>query len=195
MHALAIRMGGLPASTQIQTDADDVLTGVTFPFSFVIDGVSYTTAKVSSNGWLEFGSTGTDSRPFNGNLPSSAFTGPMVAAFWDDLVNVQTQANSVGTAPNRVYSIQWYGERFGTPGVPVPDSVVYFVVKLYEGSNVIGVYYDTAYDASLGGTATIGYQLAGGVSAKTYPLSFNANVLAYDAGITLGQGWSISPVR
>jgi len=57
---------------------------VTLPFTFKYYGVNYTQTRISSDGWIAFGS-GTQTTFENQKLPFSDAVNCMVAPFWDDL--------------------------------------------------------------------------------------------------------------
>lgn len=62
----------------------DFTVTVTLPFTFKYYGTNFTTVRVSSDGWIAFGS-GTQTNYTNYPLPHSDNVNNMVAAFWDDL--------------------------------------------------------------------------------------------------------------
>src|SRR5512132_746928 len=65
---------------------DEATASVTLPFTFTVEGTSYTTLVLSTNGWLEFGTNTSGSADFNNTcLPVSNHTNPFLAAYWDDL--------------------------------------------------------------------------------------------------------------
>jgi hypothetical protein len=73
--------------TLVLSRADDKAAAVTLPFAFSLYGSSYTTATVSSNGWVSFGDSGAaevcnveTSWP-NGPCLGS---GPVLAVFWGE---------------------------------------------------------------------------------------------------------------
>ena len=171
---------------------DDFASSVALPFSVTLGGVAYSSVYITTNGWIEFGTNPGNSQWINGCLPSSLFTGPMLAAYWDDLYANLVSWGTVGIAPNRAFIINW-----DAYVRPTSTDEADFQVQLHEGSNAINVKYFGVTPNSLGQSATIGYQAAGGASAKTYPISCNARVLNDDARTTdrSDQGWSITPMR
>ena len=91
---------------------NDALATVTLPFPVRIEGTSYTTVAISTNGWVEFGGNtctsgcGTaNSDPVNTCLPTSKHTNPLLAAYWDDL---QTFGNHI---------------RYGNGGLGTPSDI------------------------------------------------------------------------
>ena len=168
----------------------DQVTNVSLPFSVVIDGVSYSTVAVSTNGWLEFGgNTSGNSDPTNDCLPSSAHTNPLLAAFWDDLTPEGTNLRygTVGTAPNRTFIVD--AVSFITPSPDIANDSINYQVEVHEGSNTIITKYRTSQVQARGQTATIGFQRAGGGSAVSHAIGCNAPVL--DDNRT-DSGWSVT---
>ncbi|HEY9725652.1 MAG TPA: S8 family serine peptidase [Chroococcales cyanobacterium] len=62
---------------------DDSFSEVTLPFSFSFYGQEKNTVKISSNGYLSFGSNGTTYT--NAEIPNSSVPNDLIAPFWDDL--------------------------------------------------------------------------------------------------------------
>ena len=169
--------------------ADNVVN-VTLPFSVVIDGTSYGSVAVSTNGWLEFGgNTSGNSDPTNDCLPTSAHTNPFLAAFWDDLTPEDTNVRygTVGNAPNRTFIVD--AVSFITPSPDSANDAIHYQVQVHEGSNTIDTKYRLSQVQAQGQTATIGFQRAGGGSAVAHPISCNAPVL--DDNRT-DAGWSVT---
>ncbi len=168
---------------------DDVTTNVTMPFSITIEGTSYNTVGISSNGFIEFGGT-SSSDLSNECLPTNDHSSPFLAAYWDDL---ETEGSDirygyVGTAPNRVYIIDYTAQTWSG------DNNVRFQIQIHESSALINVKYRHDMDPeSNGQSATIGFQGAGGSSAKSYSITCNGKVL--DDNRDDSEGWSISPIR
>jgi hypothetical protein len=143
-----------PGTTDIGNHCDDCITTIPLPFPYTLYGIPFTTANVSSNGVLEFGSTSTafDHQP----LPDPRFT-DSIFAYWDDLRTDVPPApagsgvfTSVsGVAPNRVFAIEWRTGYFGTAGTAD------FEILLPEGQN----YFDVVYDGmTRTNTGTVGVQ-------------------------------------
>ena len=62
----------------------DYTETVSLPFTFKYYGVDYNSIRVSTDGWIAFGS-GTQVAPVNTGLPNNDNVSSMAAAFWDDL--------------------------------------------------------------------------------------------------------------
>jgi len=168
---------------------NDVTANVTLPFSFVIEGTSYTTVALSTNGWLEFGgNTSGNSDPSNDCLPTSVHTNPFLAAFWDDLrtLGANIRYDTVGSAGGRVFVADFEVEN--NTGA---NHNMTMQVQLHERSNLITVKYLDNEDQANGQTATIGFQGAGGSGATAYSITCNGKVL--DDNTANSEGWSIAP--
>lgn len=63
--------------------SDDSATEVSLPFNFSFFGEDKNTVKISSNGFLTFGSNGTDFT--NNSIPNTTDPDDFIAPFWDDL--------------------------------------------------------------------------------------------------------------
>src|SRR5213080_4755337 len=79
-----------PAFTTLS--GDNVIAGVTLPFSVTIEGTSYSTATIGTNGVIQFGTTTGTNPTANGSLPSASFANPTLFWFWDDL---QTEGSEI----------------------------------------------------------------------------------------------------
>jgi hypothetical protein len=134
----------LPA-TAIQLYAvqlDDAISGaVPLGFSFAFDGVSYTNAYVSSNGFLSFNSAAGAASSNSLAMPWVSEQ-PLLAPLWDDLSGSDPSSaahyQTAGTAPNRVFTMEWRNWKWdynaATPAVS-------FQVKLYETTNQVEFIY------------------------------------------------------
>jgi hypothetical protein len=126
--------------------------GIPIGFSFPFTTGTYTTVSACSNGWLSLSNSGSASLS-NATFGLNDIGGPVLFPLWDDLhMNYGGEMRSIttGTAPNRVFTIQWkgatwtYSVPFGTPGITVVN-VISFQVKLYE-SGVIEFVYSNGTD-------------------------------------------------
>jgi hypothetical protein len=134
---------------------DDVISGaLPIGFSFNYLGTDYTNIYASSNGFISFNS-GATSTSIN-NLNSSAGTSrPLIAPLWDDLDGFGGSAQYIltGTAPNRVFTMEWLNYLWNYNASAAGIS---FQVKLYEGSNNIEFIYRPEAGAVNAGSASIG---------------------------------------
>ena len=167
---------------------DDNQVGVTLPFSVTLEGTTYNTVTVTTNGHLQFG-TLAGANPFtNAALPSASFSGPTLFYYWDDLQpeGSNVRYGTVGTAPNRTFIVDFQENLVASSGDKVNGQV-----QVHEGSGLINVKYRSTLSANANGqSATIGFQGAGGGSAIAYPLTFNGKVLDDNRP---DEGWSIHP--
>jgi hypothetical protein len=156
--------------TDTGNHCDDCLTPITFPFPVSFYGQTYTKAKVSDNGNLQFGGDNFSSFT-NTNLPADLFNAT-IFAFWDDLTTdsagdgIFTQVT--GTAPNRVFDIEW---RVTQPPF-VGTGTAYFEIKFLEGSPVFEIFYGPRTGIF---TGTIGVQQSS-ISCFTQDRGPNANL-------------------
>jgi len=134
---------------------DDEIADVALPFPVTVYGVRYWTAHVSTNGNVQFGSSRSASYA-NTCLPSWSFAGgPMIAAYWDDLVIRPLPApdgvftKTTGIAPYRTFVISWRGVDYATGMTAVRAEVVF-----REGS----ANFSMIFADGDGSSATIGVQ-------------------------------------
>ncbi len=121
------------------TDDATAIANIGFTFSFY--GQNYTTACISSNGYLTF--NGCSDAFANQDLSVTKTPGdlPLVAPYWSDLTFLRPNADAVyyqtlGAAPSRQFVVQW------NSAFPqnAPQSVTLQAV-LYEGLNEIRFQY------------------------------------------------------
>jgi len=158
--------------------------GVTLPFPVVIEGVSYTTATIASNGNLQFGTLAGSNTDSPGRLPSGTFPNPTVFFYASGLVLERNaiRYGTVGTSPHRTFLVDFEAEA----GIPGPE--LSGQVQVHEGTSLINVLYREPLGAA-GQNGTIGFQTAGGASANGYELGHLTRVLDDNRPIA---GWSIA---
>lgn len=184
------------AGTVLSADGDDDVTyHVTLPFAVTIEGVSYGFLAVCTNGWASFETASgqvTTTAYSETSLPSSTFNNPTVFAYWDDLKDYGSgeaiRSQTFGSSPNRTHVIDW---KLRALSGTVYN--VFFQMEIHEGSNMINVKYHSMDAAYCGQSATIGFQLAGGSSAKAFPITYDGKVL--DDNAAKAEGWSVCPLR
>jgi hypothetical protein len=100
-----VELAGLGTTLTITTD--DQVVSVTLPFAFSFYGTSYTTAKISANGNIHFGTTSTSSA--NVGIPNAAVPNAMLAVFWDNLSPQLSGAHvyTYNDVANSRYIVQW----------------------------------------------------------------------------------------
>ena len=98
----------VPGTTDIGNHCDDCTTNIALPFPVALYGATYSTARVSSNGTLQF--TTNDAAYGNGCLPQAATLGVAICPHWDDLMtdgaNEGIFTSVSGAAPNRIFNIE-----------------------------------------------------------------------------------------
>ena len=156
-------------------------------FDFKFYGTPVDNTRISTNGYLTFGSDGTAGD--NVALPNADSPNAIVAPFWCDL-NLSL-AGSIswglyGTAPNRQLVIEWYQ----VPSTAAGTETYSFEIILYESTDKIKFQYldvdsGSAYDH--GSLATVGIENFDGTRASQY--SFNA------ASLSNGQAIEFTPRR
>jgi hypothetical protein len=93
--------------TALSYTSDDQVLSVTLPWSFSFYGTSYTTANVSADGNIHFGTL--TSAYNNVTIPSASTPNAMLAVFWDDLSPQLTGAHvwRYNDVSNGRYIVQW----------------------------------------------------------------------------------------
>jgi hypothetical protein len=153
--------GGVIATATGTTGAaslDDVIYNIpdgTIPFNFNYDNNNYTGCKVSTNGFITFGTTFPSATgTTTGYAPISATTAYMGAAspmgrnlnaYFFTGVPTQTgeiRYQTLGSTPNRTFVIQWKNfKTFNTSGATF-GPVLNFQVRLSESTNAIEFVYN-----------------------------------------------------
>ena len=156
------------------SNCDDCSNPITLPFSFSYYGTPFTTANVISNGSLQFGSS--DTTFTNTCLPVPGFNNAIVP-HWDDLLltgaGQGTFTSVTGSAPFRVFNIEWRGGYFS--GVGAVD----FEIRLYETTNQIDFVYGSVPQG--GASATVGLQKGTG----TVFSQFSCNTVSLSDGLKI----------
>ena len=182
------------------SSADDVTSAaIPLPFSFNFGGSDYSNVRVSSNGWLSFASAFTISaaQNYTNTAANANLIRPVLMPLWDDLVCTSIpKYTTSGTAPNRIFKVEWSGQRwsYGAFG-----AVISFQVWLYEKTNVIEYIYDRDFWNVSNGLATIGIYDANGryltlnnpsASPAASSSDFTFNIAAKPA---IGQVYKFTP--
>ncbi len=96
----------------------DYTETVDLPFDFKYYGVVYTQLRISTDGWVAFGS-GDQVNPENASLPSNDNVSSMVAVFWGDLFDETLLMGNIyhhhDTENNR-FIVEWDGFPFNNSG-------------------------------------------------------------------------------
>ena len=144
---------GTPILGNGTSQVDDQLSGwQQLPFNFNFYGNSVSGFYASDNGYITFDQNASKSVATPDSLPSRLDKAPhnSIFAFWQDLVIPANYTNSstgqtfvfdvrtisYGTAPNRVFVIQWFGATNKTSGTATDFTKgIYFSIRLYECGN------------------------------------------------------------
>ncbi|MBD1209771.1 MAG: T9SS type A sorting domain-containing protein [Ignavibacteria bacterium] len=149
-------VNGTVVASGTQID-DRFFTNVPIGFSFAFNNSQYSTLTISENGYVTFGGAPPQVPGFLG--PMSYFWGEgAIAPLGVDLrgrAESQILTQLTGSAPNRVFIVQWQTMGFNNGG-NLADSAS-FQVRLEEGTNNVSVSYGTfqlaennGYDCEVG---------------------------------------------
>src|SRR4029453_8505403 len=151
------------------SNCDDCSNPVTLPFSFTLYDQTFNSVNAISNGNLQFNSA--DTSFTNTCLPYSGANYAIIA-HWDDLLLTGTGQGVYtlveGSAPNRVFDIEWRGVYFSGGGT------VDIEVRLFENSGTFEVIYGTVTQG--GSSATVGVQRANGSGSQFTQFECNTAV-------------------
>ncbi len=184
-------------SPLVGADGDDAFStlNIGFPISFF--GQTYSTAYISSNGFLTLGSNAGATAPINAAIPTTATPNGVIAPFWDDLYPGATgsvHAAVSGAAPNRTLYVEW----FNVPHFNISSSgPVTFEAIIKENGDVRFQYLDTSFEPAgnpawnQGGSATAGVERADGVVGRQ--ISFNQPALTNGRAVTCAFGTAPPP--
>ncbi len=173
----------VPGTVNVGNSGDDVTTNITLPFTFSYYGTGFTAANVSSNGNLQFTSNST---AFTNVCPlPAAGLNNAIMPHWDDQRTDRAGGGiftSVsGSAPNRIFNIEWRTVTFSTP-----ESALNYEIRLYETTGQIDfVYANVAGNATNmnGSSASVGVQKADGSGGASNTTQFSCNTASLSAGL------------
>jgi hypothetical protein len=155
------------AANKVELTGDDATTGITLPFAVPFHGLSYSSATLSTNGFLTFGAAPGVDTYANPTMPTLAAPNAVVAPFWDDLeidASASVRTDTIGTAPNRKFVVEWRNAKFRPNG---PDRITFEAVLSETGE--IAFNYGTLTTAvQQGAGATIGIENASGTVAQLF---------------------------
>ena len=169
--------------TKLTGMGDETIAAVALPFAFSYWNEARTSVRVSSNGFLAFGSA-TFAAWDTISIPDASEPNGLVAPYWDDLWVTSSGSvwyRTVGTAPNRRFVVSWndvvhYGYSYGA---------ISFQAVLEEGTNAIVFNYrDTTFGDAYwdhGNLATIGVERVDGLVGRQF--SHRTPALAGYAGV------------
>jgi subtilisin family serine protease len=187
----AASYGFIDANTVLSLSGDDNAAAVALPFPFTLYGQSYSTAYVSTNGFVNFLAANTTYS--NTGIPNTSTPNAAIYALWDDLYvdgTATIRTELVGTAPERKFVIEWRTVRFYNTSTPV----VRFEMVLFENGQVLLQYGTVGSDArAQGNSATIGIEDSAGSVALQY--SYNQAVLSDGQAIAFLPPGTTPPVN
>ena len=126
----------MPGTVDTGNHCDDCLSNITLPFAYSLYDQSFTSAYVSSNGQLDFG-TG-DFNYVNVCLPNVQAS-YAIFPHWTDLLTSDAGdrifTSVSGSSPNRIFNIEWRAHNYSDNGA------VNFEVRLYEGQQKFDIIY------------------------------------------------------
>jgi subtilisin family serine protease len=183
-----------PGTRLTGAGGDDTFSTLNIGFPVTYFGQSYSTAYVSSNGFLALGSSAGATTPLNAAIPTTGTPNGVVAPFWDDLnpaAGGAVYAGVSGTAPNRTLHVEWFNVphfAFGGSGT------VTFELSLKENGDVRFQYLDTDFGNATwnaGASATAGVERADGVVGRQ--VSFNQPQLTNGRAVSCTFGSTPPP--
>ncbi|HET9482029.1 MAG TPA: S8 family serine peptidase, partial [Candidatus Polarisedimenticolia bacterium] len=148
---------------------DDSLSGVhSMGMDFPFYGNTFSSFKVSTNGWMTFNTTATSSVNTNTNLPSTTLPANSIALFWDDL-HIRNRGTVHYLYDGLKFIIQYTDfDRFSTTQQPYPAHLT-FQAHLYPSGRIIMMYETmTGFMTS----ATVG--IHNGTRTIGLPVNFNS---------------------
>ena len=151
--------------SDIQTD-DEISDAIDIGFTFLYGIEPFTQVKVSSNGWIGLGTGASGSNLTNQLIAATTY--PVLAPLWDDLSlsDGNCQYATTGTAPTRVFTVQYQNESWNYNA----DNQFNFQVKLYENGK-IEFRYGTSTGTPSSANASIGININPGGSQYFYSVT------------------------
>ncbi|HNT51903.1 MAG TPA: hypothetical protein PKH19_00775, partial [Candidatus Syntrophosphaera sp.] len=154
--------------TDAGISGDDSFTATAIPlgFTFPYGDATISQVKISSNGWVDLGGTQTGSNLTNA-LASTSYR-PVLAPLWDDtsLASGNCQYLMTGTAPNRMFTIQYSGLQWNY----FATNSFNFQVQIYE-SGAVKFIYGPATGTPSSASASIGINMAPGGAGWYYSVT------------------------
>src|SRR6478672_5000440 len=151
-HYTISQIGGsiVPGTTDTGNHGDDTVVTIALPFSYTLYDQTFTNINLSSNGNAQF--TTTDTTFTNQCLPWTTHN-YTILPYWDDLYLVNSPSGIFtsisGTAPNRIFNIEWRAQYF--PG----SGNANFELRLYEGQSRFDVIYGVVDSGNTSATAGV----------------------------------------
>jgi hypothetical protein len=144
---------------------DDGVVRDRLPFTIRFNGTNYDTINICTNGFVNFGIASTSTA--SANLFNTSPTNLVVAPWWDDLLLTDSaRVGTLGTAPNRVWVVQYPNVRDYYNNTVTGALQLNFQIRFYETTNVIEFWYGPKVGtvASTNSEASVGMKGATGGS-------------------------------
>ncbi len=163
---------------------DNVATNVPINFNFTFNGAVYTTANISSNGFITFGTTAPTTTNFSPISSTEAYKGA-ISAYGSDLTNqtLDCKYATTGSVGSRVFTVEYLSTKRRVSGA-VQTGTWTFQINLYEGTNVVEIKYKVPSPAfgnagatpvygqiGLRGTSNTDYNNLSLTTAATWPIT------------------------
>ncbi len=100
---------GLGSTMNVPPEVSDYTENVSLPFNFKYYGIDYSMLRISTDGWVAFGS-GNQTNSVNAPLPHNDNVNNMVAPFWDDLYDYIIQESGIyyyNDNTNHRFIVEW----------------------------------------------------------------------------------------
>lgn len=173
-----------PGGTALALSDDQVSTGIPIGFSFTFFCNTYTTAYVSSNGFITFNAASGSGCCGGQVVPDVLDPNDLIAACWDDLYPPGAGSilhQTLGVAPNRRFVVSYVGIPYCCGTTPAVSSQII----LHETSNIIEIHTASVNAAS---PATQGIENSTGTVAFVVP---GRNSTTWSA---TNEGYRFTPV-
>ncbi len=149
-------------------------------FNFTFNEVEYTQISVQTDGYIAFGSTVAQN---NNAISAATGTNNLAVAFNRDLKSKDDGSLSYllsGTAPNRVFTIQWKNYRRSPTNAA--NDVINFQIQLQENGNKISLHYGLMQLLNISTASTVQVGLRGDSSNEFLNRTTLTDWLATTAG-------------
>lgn len=139
---------------------DQIFSNVPMGFFIAYNGAQFNSVGISSNGFIWFGATppaGTNYNPISSATASTAY----ICAFAKNLESRsatgggELRSRLSGTAPHRIFTIQWKNYQRFTTGTTNNGDIFNFQIRLFEYNQSIEIVYG-AMTTNLNSTAQVG---------------------------------------
>jgi hypothetical protein len=136
--------------------ADGVISApINIGFPFVYMGSIYSSCRVSTDGYLTFNTSGSNTA--TNALATNTTLRPTIAPLWDDLDGNSGSGKfsykTEGVPGSRVFTVEWLNWEWNWN---VGSAVISFQVKLYEANGAVQFVYNPNASAAASGTASAG---------------------------------------